>query len=701
MSERFGKPDIDYRAKRINSEKFGIPPYFTFYCEYHRIAFPNEAAYNDHMALFHPGQEKDTFGDLKPFNEIPVRDFYPIDEREKIDEVITDIHEIQAGLEALDKKLEAKLEGINIPYDCKQYPLLCEAHHCPICGDEHASTTIDKKAIDDNTKYGLTAQQNAIAYTNNENVSVNEIVSNKDKWLSGTMSSMATLVLKQIMKWVLELILIIFWPLRFILKKKAMTKMKKDAESFAKEYGAPLGEFAPTAGPSVTMKSLGDTSDFRCLFHYKTFKETVDLLLEEEQPDMLVYMNLSNINHQQINNMEKMVKLLSTQIDLDYETPGGLKFKDTKGAKVKDELRARQGEGRLDNVQPDEKKGFVKGAVKTGLDSTRAFMERLDFMLDEWYESEEVLCCLIYNLLILTKGENFGGALEIKGKIFGKEHKESVADSLRTLKGVLEVIRTLYMVDWKATGLAELNIIIELVNKTTHQILEALINLLTGKIREGLDGWLHGALKLKGGQVLRRCPPFDDLFLDALPNFVQDLLLKLSNYLKGFWDGFNKVPEGGKGSLDTLRTLLMLTAWIKALEKLISFLDFWAERTEDLAKPSLDDVKEAVSRTKTKGPIFGQPKNLQNLEKSTTIDKTRGLETIKAEKLNNFKEALRQNMEPDRSVPFTSDTVKMLLTNFMGISPETVDKAIEDVDGECRCKNGFRPEEIESLKGLF
>ena len=683
MTEKFSKPNITYKPKRIKSEKFGVPPYFTFYCEYHKIAFPDEEAYNDHMAQFHPGQPKDTFGDLKPFDEIPVRDFYPIDEREKIDAVLDDIKDIQDGLNKLNEKIENKLENISIPYNKNDYPNLYEAHHCPICGTPSAP---DKLTYDDfklNKSKGREAQEKSLEYTDNQ-YSVKDMISNKDKWLSNSMTNMATLVLKQIMKWVFELLLKIFWPLRFLLKKKAMEKMKDDIETIARENDITLGDLDPAVGPNTTMQSLGNTDNFRCLIHKNTFDETARRLLEEEQPEMYMYMDMSTMNHQQISNIENMVELISTQVEPDYETSNGLKFREVNGNKVDEDLRSRRGEGRLDNIQPEGKKGFVNGAINVGLKSTREFMERLDFMFDEWYDSEEVLCCFIYNLLIVVGGRNFIA--------------DNVADALRTLQGILEIYRNLLMVDWKGTFLDELNLIIELVNKATHQILETLINTLTGEIRETLDKFLRNALTLKGGEILRRCPPFDDLFLDALPDFIQDLLQKLNSYLKSFWDGFDKVPEAGKQSIDTMKTLLKLTAWIKALEKMISFLDFWAECTEDLETPSYDEIKDAVDKTENKGPEFGAPRNLQNFEKKPTINKSKGLETIQAEKLNEFRETLRQNMEPNRSVPFTSDTVKLLLTNFMGLSPEVVDSTIEDVDGECRCKNGFRPEEIETLK---
>jgi len=212
-----------------------------------------------------------------------------------------------------------------------------------------------------------------------------------------------------------------------------------------------------------------------------------------------------------------------------------------------------------------------------------------------------------------------------------------------------------------------------------------------------LDGWLKGAHTLEGGEVLRRCPPFDDLFLDLFPNFIQDLLTKLSNYLKSFWDGFNKVVDRGDGSLNEMRTILMLTGWIKALEKIISFLDFWAECTDDLVPDDLDELKEAISGSRAPTNL----RNLQNASKIPTISKVNGLDTIKAEELNKFKDEFRKNVEPNKSVPFTTGAIKVLLTNFLGVSQETVDAAIEEVDGDCRCKDGFKPNEIEKIKGLF
>jgi hypothetical protein len=498
--------------------------------------------------------------------------------------------------------------------------------------------------------------------------------------------------------------------------KKTTDKVNSDVNNFNNKHGVGVGDNIDNVlsgnypSTTQTLQSLGDDGNLKCIYHGRTFRDTVEELLEQEQPGMYVQFQMQKTVRNKKNVLDNILNVMDTQIASNYRTPNGIVFNRLKpegsllpieeedpDTRPTDEEKAAN--GRIDNIQPDDRKGFVDGAVDVTLKELHEFTRQMDILLEDWSQREEVLCCFIYNLLIITKGEDMAGS---KLKIGSKNH--NLSKGLKVLKGALEAILALYMVNWKQTFLAEKDAILQLLQDTAYQILQSLATLLTGELRKSLDKWLEKSLVFKrsaGLVELRRCPPFDELFLNILPNTLDDLLRGLANYLKSFWDEASRSNRRDGESIEASKLILRLLAIIDALDKVISFLDFWAECTEDLKSPDVEDIKTAIDEQNSLG--FSPKANsfLQKPSEITTISKSRGLETIKAEQLNEFKETLRQFMEPDRSVAFTSDTVKLLLTNFMGVSPETVDAAIEDVDGECRCKNGFRHEEIAPFQGLF
>ena len=747
MSQKFEKPDIQLTKKKINSEAFGIPPYFKYYCEYHKIAFPDEQSYNDHMALYHPGEPKDVFGDLKPFKENPIRDEYPPDEREKIDAVIDRIDVINKELDRLDNTLAKDLEDINISYSPKDFTALYEAHHCPICGNPNASNVCKYEDFERAEANSTAAQFANVPYDSDPSISTEDRLKSNDKWLANILSKMLILIVKQILQWVMNLLAKVFW----FLKKSDKKDLNDTMDSFSKKNligGSNIDDaLAGYPRQTVTLASIG--SDLGCIYHGRAFSETARMLLEERQPKLYIKYEIQKTIREKKTVMGEIVRVLDSQISANYITASGVEYaeisnpatitsksliaeyqalnKKTKDdlttadkkrlkelrklipeykkkeafeensaarAKLRRELeeeaeaeRLKAQYGNLDNIQDQNRKGFTAGAMDIALGSTEKFIRNVDAIIDSWFNNEDLLCCFIYNILIFIRADNL---LESSART---ADVQKASKSLQTMRGVLEMMYHFKMIDWNASLRSEVNIIIKILNDTVYLILNALVDLLTSNIRKDVDNWLQQAkaFRRSNGEVVtpRRCPPFDSLFLDAYPKFIEDLLKKLNLYLKGFWDGIDEIDKKNRKKVEMSQSLLELLGWMSALDKMISFLDFWAECADSDSGITEDTIKNAVlSGTNP----FVSSTFLHNTPKNTTIAKS--LETIKAEQLNNLAEAFRDNIEANSKI---ARAAKLIAVNFMGVSPESAEAAFEESEGDCFCKDGFRPQEIDRM----
>lgn len=745
---KFEKPKISYTPSDIDSAKFGIPPYFKYYCEYHKIPFPSEEAYNEHMAKAHPELAKDEFGDFKPFEEVSIRDQYPPDEREAIDEILEEYDEAMDLLEEVQRQLEDKIKEIKIPYDPKKDAMISAAHKCPNCGNPHASNVITgddiinriKTELEDNKTYASSA------FGDVEKSTPEEILRHRNNELKTQINNMTVQVLRQIISWVLGWLYSLLKPLEIVPIVKAIPKgLKKAIERMRSKGHVDIdkmnifqdGDFDSSVMDDFDVSGDVDPKGFStkeaykqvmkliCPNHHKVMDEYTSTALEGTNADVNVEQYRGTLAEKEA--LKSGAGLMDTVVANDYVKKNGEKYINNAPEAVQPSFPGAVSLDALDDDWPmsnEEKRKKPKGRLIRGLISdVKKYGRKAQNVLNGWMNSEEIMCCFIYNL---------GALLESAGidfEVDGKKLKLSANDYLQTnikmamvfvgmLLGILEFHRNLVSADYKKSSKYLYNMVLNLITGLIQTISECYISMLNGYLREHITQWTDGFKRYKAdtSKFRKNCIPFED-FANLIPDLFRDLMLRLSAIVPNFLRGLTDFTLRNLDELDRAEKLYKYNKYIDILRNILEYLKFSLECSEqDLSTESLDDVADKLktypgTKVSAEANIRRSPSAeniLQNAKKASTINKETpaalGVSQyqISNEREDEFNEELRNSLEPDRVSPWGYTGYQVLMTNFIGIAPEKLKNILnEDKFNECHCKEGWSVEEVKAAKEIF
>ena len=744
---KYDKPKIDYSPREINSDKFGIPPFFKYYCEYHDVPFPDEETYNEHMAKYHPGKPKSQFGDFKPFEERNPRDYYSADEQEEIDEFLNDLDEIEDGLNDIDAIIDDRLADLKVPYDPRKNKLLAAAHKCPRCGNPNAN---DELTYPDFVKKALSQKQDEENYLKETQGDpfVNtpeDILKKRNAEVKQSINSMMNQVIITIVRTVLNLVYTILKPLTTVPILKEIPKLfkrKKDAvrskstsddftdfnifdgDDFNLDTDFDISGNVDTKGFTPGQISNSRQQKSACVFHYQVWNDTAEEMVPPKKAPLLGMKKTNDAartivdqgrdsaalhvpDGYQYEGPEKgstgttpkiVLKVFKSKINpvLRSITPGEKSINCDEPEEEKIEKTKKESDKKEGEKKDKKRKSKFKKIVN---EETKRYIKKAKAVLNSWMNSEEIMCCFIYNLgTLLSKIRPFD-------KLTQKLIKTQMA-YIGTLKGILGFYRNLKNAEYKKSVKLLRNMILALVQGLVQSMIELYINLLSGYIKDYIKEWSDMAKNYtgQGARFRRYCVPFEDLMI-LIPNMFRDISLRLNALLASKWNGLKDLSDDLNNKTDEVELIFKLDKYIEMLGNMLSYLKFWIECLEQ------DENIGALADISSKLDAVGEnniKNSLQNARKASTIYKSQEEDQVKSdqeinnENLAEFVNEFNNNTEPDRNSPWGYTGMQVLLTNFVGIDPEKLNNILnQDKYKECRCKNGFAPDEIENIKGIF
>ena len=696
MGRKIKKPVFDYTRDPINAEKFGVPPFLDDERE---------------------PKEYESEGNVNP------RDLNTPQERENKDVFIDEISDINREMQELEDRILEEIEDINIPFDLEEHPGIYNSLSCPNCGKgENCPSVLSGHDFVEKKRdhYSRSSEITSFASKGNAYQSSSAAVSAQQKWLNNRTSSMLILVLIQILIWILERVYKFFRPLRRVPFARAipnsirslirnlkhrfnrsrdfsneMSKAFREVDAYDRvsseegeeewDYDTISDELEPPE--KIRPSELSEV----CLQHYEDWKMAYYLLKDNDPVGFNSVMAYET--HQQMKESNQALEdMMARCIEPGYVSENGNTLN---GNVTSDEHLPDPAERLVSDLDPDGNEFH-----KIALDEKRKYIQQTKRLLDDTMNSDEILCCFIYNLTVI---------LEANGVSTSYSDMRKVLPYIAAIVAVLELYRNYLQLDIMEE-LEDLgNFINNLVNGLIHEVISSYIQVYTGIFRGVLQDWLKSATTIRGSskfQYLRDCLPFEE-FLNILPTSLQRLLDRFNSLLKSMWYDWLKTDRQAQKNQEINLDLRRLNHFIKILNDILSYSKFWLDCTDEAREDLIQKTQESTTKFRnTPYDDKGKTSNVSNSLDMDRVEETAAAMGLSKEMKDSLAASLDIDLEeefsPRRSGMFSYDGLKVLLVNFLGVSPETVNDVLyTDESGELCCKKGFTPQEVENLRGLF
>jgi len=674
-----------------------------------------------------------------------IRDNFPADEQKIIDDYLKDRDQLFNDLDYIDDELDKRLQDLQIPYDSKKFPLLAAAHKCPYCGNAAAADIItydDIKKKRDGERNLQAAVSNVAVPGNYGSMSTEDVASHQEQMFSMLVKEMLDAVWRQILIWVLELLLGILSPLKKVpfagaipnaleqwinsLRKrppssgeKAMRDKSESSlygDSNAGDDGSSYGqknsdveEYYRTIDAVGKMASLGGIYRV-CIQHYQDFHRQTGNLIQGKKEE--IYLNMKDTNYIVRKNASKVDQLSATSIPNGWEynpdpTTAGLKYKNPVSESY---LQARA-----------DGKGVMPSLLIAGQNGTHAviksaneqWVRNVKNTLTAWWESPDTLCCILRNLL---------GIGNMKVDVTGGR------TILLIIRSILEFYRNFISFNLKDSIADLFNLIVGIINEVFTKLIGGLATFLQSQ----LNRLISQVDMTKILKIDTKCLPWNDLVLTFgvyLKNFIEEF----GSMLLDFITNANMINVRAGKVAKECETALKIDNWLALIDSILKFLRIW-QFCVDTNKDPNNYLRTQESRdhfASLGGSVLPEEsidKILQNLQNSPTIynDGINGLRgsgsSLNKTQTNtpgnltgpgkDLSDVVSRFPETESQVdsgntsryervdkPWTIDNagLKILLTNYIGLSEPDANVVLSD-SGDCACDNALTDDELAVIR---
>jgi len=609
-----------------------------------------------------------------------VRDTYTDEQKKLIDEYIDLYSDINDDLNSINEELDDGLKDIAVPYDAKKFPLFRAAQVCPYCGKKDTTSIItydDIKRKQDAESRFNTAMSNNIVPTDFGNMSTSDIASHQEKAFNNMQTDMLKEVVNQILIWVLEMLLVILTPLKYVPGARAIPnqienwieelrgKKTKDEEQLKKEAFADYDKKFSGLKP---LNSIGGIHR-ECVNHISNFNNQLDTVIDDTKTN-------TRLKMQKTNNVIKDQVKATNEIS---------------GVAIKDGYISGSGKTyNSDNSEPYLKNKGVDPALILGGDkgTVAILKETKDYWIKEakktlidFIWSTETLCCILNNILKIGQiGLNLTGGKEL----------------LLGMRSVLMMWRNYLTFDLNIEVTNLVNLIVDLINTVLGTLLRALAVALQGQMNFlSLDA-------LKRDEETD-CLPWNAL-VDTISDALKYLLGEFHALFLGFFEKIHLSNIKAKKAAQLSAKVLFLDKCINLIDSVIKFMKVYKYCLDLQEGEGKKDAKQFI-RTRLHYEDRSEivdGENVQYSPKSTTIYKGGKVDTyndIKKETQisDDIVLDLMDNISTQDTAKIDTKSMKILLTNYVGLS-ETQANDVLEKEGDCACDKSLTDAELEVIK---
>ncbi|MHA1874012.1 MAG: hypothetical protein ACTSVB_07850, partial [Candidatus Heimdallarchaeaceae archaeon] len=337
-----------------------------------------------------------------------------------------------------------------------------------------------------------------------------------------------------------------------------------------------------------------------------------------------------------------------------------------------------------------------------------------------WWRDPDTLCCIIRNLTkISVRNDLFFGKVS-SSRIIGNDGVKF----LLIVRSLLEMYREFLTYELEQTFSQLFNLIMTLIHNTVQKIIGAYANILRGK----LTRWLNKFLDVEKWKSKRfPCLPYDEL-IDTLAFYVKRIIEEFLTYFASFLTDWRSTLKNSNIMNKKAEKLLKVDFWIYLIDQILSFQKFWricidtmneldtsesqiqSEANAESEDENLNSLKNKIIELKEQG--LSNEEIIQNLVMDTTNYKGDTIKGIRPqhpgsdinEVFKKIEEAEEKAESKDKifdySKAFGTDGMRVLLSNFIGLSESDVEKVINST-GDCNCDNILTDEDLLRIKEML
>lgn len=633
-----------------------------------------------------------------------VKESFPIDEQLIIDKFLDDLDQYESDLDYIDQKLDEKLADMVLSYDPKEQVMLAKAHKCKYCGNPNAGnfiTSSDIKRNDSNLQKLSGSFSSSIVPHGFESMNANEISAQQQKGVETMIAEMLASTAKEILIIVLEFIYNIFKPLsnipiansipdsikatiRALRGDQSKEEFDKNIEAItAKSWNQSLDDSLKRYPNEATVRpnknSLSGLMTI-CVQHTSDFKKYSEELMIKDKK--FPYYALKRENQRQRETLEDAKVLASSVIPDQYEKSDGSKYANTASA---DHLKAIPNGRGISPILLRDASGELVVLKKWTTNAKR--------ILEQWFGSQETLCCLLVNLLKIT------GVSTIVGYKFELSPDMNKAKSalneakrmLYTIRATIMAYRGFLTLDLKNKLIDSGNMILKLIETVLVKMINAYGLMLRSQLVSKTGSLSSFAKSVEGTGV--PCVPWTQL-IHIFGDSINILTEELNRLLRGLFNKWQMSGVNGQNTISNSEKILKIDYYIGVIDAVISFLDTYITciaNEQDITKLSISPSAGAVS-----SGIYSN--GIQKTKKSATIYSDGGVSGLKPKAKTPIPEKDVQSKESISSAWKVSEPgLRILLTNFIGLSEKDADAAL-NTKGDCSCDDGLTDEELAIIQ---
>jgi len=645
--------------------------------------------------------------DAKDINEVlqpeSVRDSYPKELRDSIDNCLIAISSFQDQCQRIEDRCYDEMKDLRIEYNPNDFPDVHDAVHCPLCGIPSAGNIIDVNSIKAKTnkkKALVDDMMDDIGFnsclSNDSDNPAQDLNSEQQKKTKNNIMFMLVMVLKQILIWVIEVILKFFSPLRKVPFAKAIPKalnrlikrLKKTkygethvADLSADEKGESDNEVEHMdydddllLDMPISLSDVGSTvneMDMLCHKHIQNF-DTFMFLSNNPAVRTSAFI-LHNVNIAQQRMADTARSVAEMNIQPGYTVP--VTTVNTKELKVRQLLPS-------EYVRRTEKgaggtSAFFNGMGDVALKATKEYGKVAEEILDNWVNSPEVLCCFIKNCIKIGLNTKDGKKI------------------LMGIRAFLLLLKNGFVFDFNSDISDLFNIINEVVNTIIRGFISSISSLISNKITNGLAVILD-----KNKIKAKECYPFQNL-LDMVDAYIKKLLSSILEYNFSFitaWDVEVNLGVKISKKLKDADAVDVYIKWIDIAIRMINTYDYCLEN---------DNPITASSTYKTNYTNF---KDFGDVLDYTNDIASDAVTTATQEYFNSVKSSISNNSDILNNQTTTNSISKNTVSNEMenylvtaamvNYGGVTIEKAKDMLEHNvpCNCDKVLTDSELNEIK---